>query len=417
MSLRRAVSNRCSRLQNIGAQLRPGAETDNLTERVGSCAVCSGAVQQAIADQLATRLPKLQHIMDPHQNGCLYSETSAVCNEQSQSAAVSPTCTLGLGLDMNTISLLSNLGSVSAVQEDVDLGAFDHIIHTSKTNRFSDLRRIPSSYTDRRSLGIPFQFLETGPESSKSSCVSDQAFDPLTPDPGLGLLDDCLWLPDTLDAYPAIPHCGDDAAYNSLCVAHPAADLYDPSEESVTDSSPVSPVDWNHGTTQPIIPLYRTPDLPSSTSERHSEDVVPIYFNEKGWPEIGGDHWMPPHSQSHFTKGRRNSVTQELETRFRCTVRDCKVTLKNSTDLPRHLNSVHYRSHRKGTSYRCAFEGCPKAYKVWTRLDSFKKHARQHGTTNMDNLVRASCIDRQKLLVSVMTLDKMSQLSQRSKTI
>jgi hypothetical protein len=87
-----------------------------------------------------------------------------------------------------------------------------------------------------------------------------------------------------------------------------------------------------------------------------------------------------------------------------CPEPGCGKDFSYSADLGRHVKTMHSDS---GTGYRCTFEGCNKAYKIWHRLDSFKKHTRtQHpsdGAADVKGVVRKSRTNQHDLSVSVTT--------------
>ena len=57
----------------------------------------------------------------------------------------------------------------------------------------------------------------------------------------------------------------------------------------------------------------------------------------------------------------------------------------HSFDLQRHKRTVHME---QGAGYRCTVQGCPKADKLWTRHDSYKKHVKKrHNDANLNDLV------------------------------
>jgi hypothetical protein len=69
----------------------------------------------------------------------------------------------------------------------------------------------------------------------------------------------------------------------------------------------------------------------------------------------------------------------------------CLKKFSHSADLTRHMKTQHNAADR---GYRCAFPGCPKVHKVWSRLDSFKKHVRQRhlleNAADINDLVKRS---------------------------
>lgn len=115
----------------------------------------------------------------------------------------------------------------------------------------------------------------------------------------------------------------------------------------------------------------------------------------------------------HPSTSRRSapsiSVTLSAHSKrpYVCPQQDCNIRFKNSADISRHVRTMHQES-RGG--FRCAAEGCSKADKIWTRLDSFENHARtQHLDADMKDLVRRSTRTSHGLPVSVMTPAIMSR--------
>jgi len=74
-----------------------------------------------------------------------------------------------------------------------------------------------------------------------------------------------------------------------------------------------------------------------------------------------------------------------------CPISECSSSgFLHHSDLCRHQRTVHMRQE-SGEGYRCAFEGCSKADKIWTRLDSFKQHVvKRHRNANVQEIVRQS---------------------------
>ncbi|KAK7177784.1 zinc finger protein 32 [Paraphaeosphaeria sporulosa] len=65
----------------------------------------------------------------------------------------------------------------------------------------------------------------------------------------------------------------------------------------------------------------------------------------------------------------------DVDSKLSCHYIDCGKRFANAADCKRHFNTFHNVDRQ---SYRCAHDGCIKAYKVWNRLDSFRKHAKRH---------------------------------------
>jgi hypothetical protein len=72
---------------------------------------------------------------------------------------------------------------------------------------------------------------------------------------------------------------------------------------------------------------------------------------------------------------------------FICRETGCKSEgFTHSFDLQRHRRTVHMA---QGARYRCTVQGCPKADKLWTRHDGYKKHViKRHSDANLNDLVK-----------------------------
>ena len=109
-------------------------------------------------------------------------------------------------------------------------------------------------------------------------------------------------------------------------------------------------------------------------------------------------------SDSEFSAGTTYepgmSAPRSLGSKITCLYPGCVSEFTYMADRKRHVNTVH----KAGQSYRCAFNGCAKADKVWTRLDSFKKHTRLHRPADMEALVQQSRTERHHLPMSMTTL-------------
>jgi hypothetical protein len=75
---------------------------------------------------------------------------------------------------------------------------------------------------------------------------------------------------------------------------------------------------------------------------------------------------------------------------YACPLVECSSQFLHYSDLSRHQKTVHMRQE-SGQGYRCAFEGCPKADKIWTRLDSFKQHVlKRHQNADAQEIIKLS---------------------------
>lgn len=111
--------------------------------------------------------------------------------------------------------------------------------------------------------------------------------------------------------------------------------------------------------------------------------------------------------QDHERPDRCEQKSKKL-----CPYPECTEKFSYRSDLNRHVKTKHSET---GNGYRCAFQGCPKAYKVWSRLDSFKKHAKyQHKVkkpADVQGLVKKSCTEHHGLPFSVTTPKMMTRNS------
>jgi len=140
---------------------------------------------------------------------------------------------------------------------------------------------------------------------------------------------------------------------------------------------------------------------------------------------FGGDEWSwldtaistgttadAPELSAPLTQDAEHVLSSEQKTKFPCSNPGCSTKFLHQADLTRHLRTIHnITTHNKARkTYRCVFEDCPKAYKVWTRLDSFKQHVfGQHADADGDDLVRKACREDHGLRVSLTTPISMSQ--------
>jgi hypothetical protein len=94
-----------------------------------------------------------------------------------------------------------------------------------------------------------------------------------------------------------------------------------------------------------------------------------------------------------FTQGPTSHAQRPTKPHV-CSVAECSGQFLHYADLCRHRKTVHMRPEA-GQGYRCAFEGCPKADKIWARLDSFKQHVlKRHQDVDVHELVGQSARSR-----------------------
>lgn len=131
-------------------------------------------------------------------------------------------------------------------------------------------------------------------------------------------------------------------------------------------------------------------------SDIYSESLGSEFTIEGGFSSqsVGGNGHAEPglsHPRAHVSK----SI---------CPKPGCGKDFSYSADLSRHVKTMHSEA---GRGYRCKIEGCNKAYKIWQRLDSFKKHTRtQHlsgGAADVKGVVRKSRTDQHDLPVFLTT--------------
>ncbi|KAF2262812.1 hypothetical protein CC78DRAFT_534462 [Lojkania enalia] len=118
-------------------------------------------------------------------------------------------------------------------------------------------------------------------------------------------------------------------------------------------------------------------DQDTSTNWETTSDIVPIPM----WREA---------TASSYSEADFKTSLKDNKKVYRCSVNGCTSSFVNHYDLRRHAKTVHM-DQDAGEGYRCAATGCAKTDKIWTRLDSFKKHlATQHIGQDLDELVRKS---------------------------
>ncbi len=84
------------------------------------------------------------------------------------------------------------------------------------------------------------------------------------------------------------------------------------------------------------------------------------------------------------------SYAQSPKKPYACPLVECSSQFLHYSDLSRHQRTVHMRQESR-QGYRCAFKGCPKADKIWTRLDSFKQHVlKRHQNADVQDIIKQS---------------------------
>ncbi|RDW82335.1 hypothetical protein BP6252_03447 [Coleophoma cylindrospora] len=102
------------------------------------------------------------------------------------------------------------------------------------------------------------------------------------------------------------------------------------------------------------------------------------------------DFANPEHASGYLSDSNRRESGRIKKGTFICKVPGCSTKLKSREDRRRHENTVHM-DYTAGKGYRCAAVGCPKADKIWARLDNFKLHlAKKHGREDANELVQKS---------------------------
>lgn len=84
------------------------------------------------------------------------------------------------------------------------------------------------------------------------------------------------------------------------------------------------------------------------------------------------------------------SPPQQQRRTFACSTHTCISTFQNRHDLARHQRTVHM-NRNSVSGYTCASTQCNKPDKIWTRLDSFRKHIMtQHKHEDYDYIIQRS---------------------------
>jgi hypothetical protein len=124
----------------------------------------------------------------------------------------------------------------------------------------------------------------------------------------------------------------------------------------------------------------------------------------------------PQNSAIEATSQTHSDATKLVETGSRAACPQCFIKFSHGADLTRHTRTKHGLA---GTGYRCAFPECQKVHKVWSRLDSFKKHVRkQHHiekAAEIDRLVKKSATGDHGLPIAMTSLFKMQAGSSTSR--
>lgn len=204
---------------------------------------------------------------------------------------------------------------------------------------------------------------------------------------------------------------------------------YSTSESSIyeTSSYELSPTSLNQGRQESIHfrqdsaePLGTTVQPPDSSN---ISTLMPrVFRNSNGFDGVMHSPeacYSPGIMNSRYTRrlepstrsienvvrrGHERSDHCEQKNKTLCSYPECTEKFSHKSDLTRHVKTKHSET---GNGYRCAFKGCPKAYKVWLRLDSFKKHVKdQHKMekpADVQGLVKKSCTEHHGLPFSVTT--------------
>jgi hypothetical protein len=112
-----------------------------------------------------------------------------------------------------------------------------------------------------------------------------------------------------------------------------------------------------------------------------------------------------PEPSSHTPYEPEIDFPDDMDSKPSCHYINCGKRFANAADCKRHFNTFHNVDRQ---SYRCAHDGCVKAYKVWNRLDSFRKHAKRHDLdeSQIKALVQRSCNREQNGLHVALTTQK-----------
>ncbi|KAH6642907.1 hypothetical protein C7974DRAFT_372761 [Boeremia exigua] len=205
-----------------------------------------------------------------------------------------------------------------------------------------------------------------------------------------------------------------------------AHNLCSPADDLLDDLSPVSTTSDGFYMGHPYAASYEPYEmtiqpLEAMGREISRQDLRSTHNSTSAWSEVDtGSYCASEHQYVSPMQQRESSEynahiralevvhrsdSPGLRRKFACPQLGCAAEFKHNADLNRHLKTIHSQA---GRGYRCAYEGCSKAYKVYMRLDSFKMHAaKQHGIVDVEDLVQNSRREHQGLPVSVTTPNMM----------
>lgn len=153
----------------------------------------------------------------------------------------------------------------------------------------------------------------------------------------------------------------------------------------------------------PDFPAYDE-DLVGSLGESvYAADPPATHATNHSWDTEFKVHM--PLMQTASAPGLGPAGTTDTNSRSTCSL--CQRKFSHSADLTRHTKTQHGEA---GKGYRCAFAGCSKVHKVWSRLDSFKKHVRkQHqieDAADINSLVDKSATGEHGLPIAMTSLSR-----------
>lgn len=172
-------------------------------------------------------------------------------------------------------------------------------------------------------------------------------------------------------------------------------ETYTPIEQQFSVLQLPMPCRWDF-TYNDVLDLSGFDPVQNCKSDIYSESLGSEFTIEYGSSpqSVGGSG----HAEPGLSRPRAH-VSKSI-----CPKPGCGKDFSYSADLSRHVKTMHSEA---GRGYRCKIEGCNKAYKIWQRLDSFKKHTRtQHlsgGVADVKGVVSKSRTDQHDLPVFLTT--------------
>jgi len=284
----------------------------------------------------------------------------------------------------------------------MDLAA--ELVHTDglRWPQYKDSACSSDVYPGQTGLSA-FDARDDASKSSRALAIGD-AFDPLL---GLREYDQFAYVPGyynaPIDHTPFSTPCSvssmplDDyqSYYSSV---YPLAHGHNPVPNAFAE-----PLPWSrsHDSTQLLVDAgsHLCLDLEDSSHKLPTQYDMDL---DSCWSDNGAA--IDLDSISNVTNEPEIENLDDSISRLSCYHDGCRIQFKNVADRKRHLNTIH---NEAGQSFMCAHLGCVRAYKVWNRLDSFRKHAKLHNPKDMDALVEKSRKKGDGLRVAVTTQAKL----------